>query len=301
MKLRKTALLLIAVSLFFTISTQAKTKKLLRFNLQKGSVYEMTTDMNNIMDQEVMGQQVKMDQKMKMIATMTVEDVLPNNNILVSYIYKSMKMDMSTMGNTMSFDTDKQDDNNPASEAFKRLTKIKLKMEITPLGKVVNIEGFDRFDNAFTAMPQAKEMLKMFSSEESFKSSIGQTFNYFPEEKIAVGDSWDTTQKMDAIMNMEINMHFEVTDIQKDDVVLKIDSDINSDTTIEQNGMDIDMKMNGNQTGNMTINSKDGMLNTSNMTQAMSILMKMKNPQNNEDMEIPMKINSTIAVSVSKM
>lgn len=300
MKSQKSALLLIIVSLFFTLSTQAKTKKLLRFNLEKGSVYEMVMDMNNNMDQEMMGQQLKMNQLMKMITIMTVEDVLPNNNFLVSYKYKSIKMDMNVMGNSMSFDSDNQEGNTPELELLKGLTEVKLTMEVTPLGKVQSVVGFDSFSNAFAANPQIKEMLKMFSNEESFKSSFGQTFNYFPEEAVTVGDSWDTSQKMEAIMNMEIDMHFEVADIQKNKVFLNVNSDINSDSEIEQNGMNIDMKMTGNQDGSMIINSKDGMLNTSNMTQDISMLMKMKNPQTNEDIEMPMKINSTIEVIVSK-
>ncbi|MGQ8338087.1 DUF6263 family protein [Sunxiuqinia sp. A32] len=300
MQIQKTTLLLIIASLFFSFSTQAKTKKLLRLNLEKGSVYEMIMDMNNDMDQEMMGQQIKMTQHMQMGASMTVLDVLPNNNFLISYNYTTMKMDMDAMGNKMSFDSNSQDTDNPAFDALKGITKIKLQMEITPLGKVENIEGFDSFSEAFGANEQVKTMLKMFSDKESFKSTFGQTFNYFPEDKISVGDSWNASQKMEAFMNMDIDMHFEVTDIQEDDVTLKVNSDINSNTSTEQNGMNMNIEMTGNQAGEMSINAKDGMLTSSNMIQDINMLMKMNNPQSNEDMEIPMKMNSTVKVTFNK-
>ena len=42
---------------------QAKSKVLLRLNLQKGTTYEMTMAMINNMDQDMMGKKMKIDQK----------------------------------------------------------------------------------------------------------------------------------------------------------------------------------------------------------------------------------------------
>lgn len=300
MKFGKITLLLVILSLFFTISSQAQKKKLLRFKLEKGSVYEMVMNMNNNMDQEMMGQQVKMDQQMEMITIMTVEDVLPNNNFLINYHYKSIKMDMDVMGNSMTFDSENEEESTSSLKALKNLTKTKLKLEFTPLGKVISIDGFDSFNDVFAENFELKEMFKMISSEKAFKSSFGQTFNYFPEEKVTVGDSWSTSQKIEEPMSMNIDMHFTVSDIQKHNVFLDMDSDIDSNTTMEQNGMSIDMEMKGKQNGTLTINSKDGMLNASAMKQDLSILMKMKNPQTNEDIEMPIKMHATIKTTVSK-
>ncbi len=301
MKLKTTTLLIVVISLLATSTVQAKTKKLLRFNLKKGSVYEMVIDMDNIVDQEMMGQQIKLNLQMKMVMLVTINDLLPNNNYLISYNYKSIKMEMDAMGNLMSYDSDDPNESNPALSNLKKLTNIDLMLEITPKGKVTNVKGFENFSSTFSDNPQMKEVLKMFSDEESFKSSFMQTFNYFPEEKVSVGDTWENSLKMETLMNMDIKMQFKLTDIKKKRVFLNVDSDVDAESKIEQNGMNIDMDVAGSQGGNMTINSKDGMLISSNVEQELNLLMKMKNPQSDENMEIPMKINSTVKVNVSKL
>jgi hypothetical protein len=300
MKISKATLLLIIVSLFFSFSTQAKTKKLLRLNLEKGAVYEMTMNMDNHMDQEMMGQQMKMDQKMQMVTSMTVADVLPNKNFMLTYQYKSIRMDMETMGQTMSFNTDNPDDDNPASSMLKGMTTVELKMEITSRGEVVDIEGFESFNNAFGQNPQLKGMLQMFSDKEAFKSNFSKTFSYFPEDKVSVGDTWNSTQQLKDFMNMNFDMHFTVTDIEDDKITLDVNSDFSSSSPIEQGGMKMEMDMTGKQNGEMKINSEDGMVSSSDLSQDISMLMKMTNPQTQKEQEIPMEMKSTVKISVIK-
>ncbi|WP_321288691.1 DUF6263 family protein [uncultured Sunxiuqinia sp.] len=300
MKTSKATLLLIIVSLFCSFSTQAKTKKLLRLNLEKGAVYEMNMNMDNHMDQEMMGQQIKMDQKMQMVTSMTVTDVLPNKNFMLTYQYKSIRMDMETMGQTMSFNTDKPADDNPASNMLKGMTKVELKMEITSRGEVVNIEGFESFSNVFGANPQLEGMLQMFSDKEAFKSNFSKTFNYFPEDKVSVGDTWNSTQQLKDFMNMNIDMHFKVTNIEDDKITLDVNSDFSSNSPMEQGGMKMEMNMTGKQNGEMKINSEDGMVSSSDLSQDISMLMKMTNPQTQEEQEIPMEMKSTVRVTVDK-
>ncbi|HKJ41870.1 MAG TPA: DUF6263 family protein [Sunxiuqinia sp.] len=300
MKKTKTALLVLFATICFAFSTQAIPKKLIRLNLEKGAVYEMTMNMTNNMDQEKMGQEIKMKQDMQMITSMNVDDVLPNHNYLVSYKYNSIKMTMDVMGKTMTFDTDHPDEGNPALKVMEGLTKVDLQMELTPQGKVVNVKGFDKFSDIFGGNPQLKNMLKMFSDQESFKANFSQTFNYFPDKKVGVGDTWDATQQFKSLMNMDIDMHFKVADVKKNAITLNVQSNINSDMPINQNGMKMEMHMKGSQNGEMNIDLNDGMLTQSNMKQSISMLMKMKNPQTLEDMEIPMKMNSDIKVIVTK-
>ncbi len=300
MKLKTLSFALIITFLAIGFSSTAKEKQLLRLNLTKGTTYEMTMDMTNKIDQEIMGNQVKMDQTMVMVISLTVEDQFPSGNFLIRYGYDKMKISINAMGQTMNFDTSNPDENSPMFAPMKSLTDIKLKMEITPRGDVVSIEGLDQYTKAFANNPQLSSTLSMFSSEEAFKSNFSQTFNYFPEEEIGKGDSWDATFKMPAMMNMEMAMNFQATGVSKDYVDLAVKSTINSDSPIEANGIKMDISIEGTQDGTMQINAEDGMVNTSEITQLFSMLMKMKNPQTNEDMEIPMKMNSTVKISTEK-
>ena len=301
MKLKTTTLLIVVISLLATSTIQAKTKKLLRFNLEKGAIYELVMNLENNIDQMMMGQQIKMEQKMKMVAKLTVEDVLANNNFLIRYNYKSIKMDTNAMNNTISFNTDSLSESNPAFDLLKGFTKIQLTLEITPKGEIVNVGGFDSFNGVFTGNPKIKEALKTFSDEKYFKTNFTNTFNYFPEEEVSIGDTWSTSKKVDVDFDLLYDAHFKVLDFQKNNVILEVDSDIDSKMDMDQNGMNINISMKGNKKGEMTIDYKDGMMRSSELEQDLTMLMKMKAPEENQDIEMPMKMVSKTTISVSKL
>lgn len=299
MKSRLFTLVVIAI-LLTSNAIQAKSKVLLRLNLQKGATYEMTMALNNLMDQEMMGQKMKMDQKMTMIISYQVLDVLPNSNFLIEYSLLKMKMDMNVNGQLISMDSEGTDESNPVAGLLKNMAKVKIKMEMTPRGAVEKVEGLDQYASALGNNPQMAQAMQMFMNEKNFGSFVGQTFNYFPENKVEKGGKWTASFKLPALMNMETIMNFEVASIGKDQVILNVSSDINMDTPIEQGGMKINLKMTGTQTGTMTVDSGDGWLRQSDLNQKIDMTMKMKNPQTNEDMEIPMVMNAITKITVIK-
>ncbi len=289
--------------LFFTVlmivfTLQANAKTLLRLNPQKGATYEMTMDMQNKMDQQMMGQQVKIDQHIVMVTTMHVADLLPNGNFLIDYSYKAIRMDINAMGQVTSFDSDKSD-NNPALSPLKDILKAKLKIEVTPLGKTVKVEGFEQFAQLMSN-PQLAQTLSMLASEESFKANFNNTFNYFPEEMVDKGDTWSIKTKMPTLMNSEIAVDYKVLDISKEDIRLAVNADINMDSPIEQQGMTMNLKLAGNQTGTMALDPSDGMMRGSDLKMKFNMEIKMKNPQSGEDMTIPMVMDATVKINVDK-
>ena len=124
--------ILVTTLVLFGLQLSAKTS--LRLNLTKGSVYEMTISMNMNMNQEMMGQQMKIDQKMITLINYKVADVLPNKNYQIEYSIAQIKIDASAMGQQMSMDT--QTGGNPASEKLKSMVGQVIKMEVTPAGKI---------------------------------------------------------------------------------------------------------------------------------------------------------------------
>lgn len=299
MKTKLFTLLAISVLLICN-SFQAHSKVLIRLNLQKGNTYEMTMASNNIIDQEMMGQKIKIDQKMNMVFSYHVLDILPNHNFLIEYSIVKMKLDMNMNGQEMTLDSESTDENNPMNEVFKGLNSMKLKIELTPLAQVERVEGLEEYTKTLSGNPQMAQTMQMFTDETNFKSFISQAFSYFPEKEVGKGDKWTSSFKLPAMMNMETIMNFEVAAIEKDQISLNYTSDVNIDTPIEQGGMKMNMKMTGKQDGTMTIDTKDGWIRQSDLTQKFDMTMKMKNPQSGEDMEIPMMMNSVTKITVNK-
>lgn len=299
MKTQLIATLLISITLLLN-SFRADSKILLRLNLEKGTTYEMTMNMTNNIDQEMMGQKMKIDQKTEMGFFFQVVDVLPNKNFQIEYSMSKMKLNMNINGQDVSFDSESSDESNPMNKSLKDLVKIKIKMELTPKGIVENIEGLDQFAKQLAGNQQMAQSMQMFMNEKNFGSFMGQTFSYFPEEEIEKGSRWISTFSLPALMAMETKMNYEVASISKENILLNVTSDVNLNMPIEQNGMKIEMKMTGTQNGTMTINPTDGWLRESNLIQKFDIQMKMKNPQSGEDMEIPMLMNSIVKFIVVK-
>lgn len=283
---------LFIITLILTANTvDAASKVALRLNLQKGSTYEMKISSVNQIDQEMMGQKIKIDQKIEMGFNYKVLDVLPNKNTVVEYSFLRMKMYMNMNGQEINMDSESPD-SNPINAAIKDLLFLKLKLTMNPKGQVEKVEGLDEYVKKLAGNQQLSQAMKMFTDEENFKSFFAQTFNYFPETEVSVGDQWKSVIKIPELMNVGITMIFEVTSIENDQIHLNFKSDVDMETPVEQMGMKMNVKMIGNQSGKMIVNATNGWIKSSDLSQKFDLKIKMKNPQSGEDMEIPMVTNS---------
>jgi hypothetical protein len=292
---------LIVAFLFIAFQTiGAKPKALLRLNLEKDASYQMTMTADNNIDQEMNGQKMKILQKMEMVASFKVLDKLPDNNYVIEYSFQKLKLDMDVNGQKMVIDSESTDDNE-ITKNIKTITSFKLKFTINPMGKVLSVDGIDEYAQKISNNPQLAQSLSMLTNENNFKATFEQNFGFYPENEVEVGSNWDSSVKMPGMMNMDLAMHFNVADIQDDQVVMDVNSDLNIDSPIETNGMKIQMKMTGTQTGTMTIDRKSGLTGTSDLNQKFDMHMKFQNPQTGEDMEMPMQMNSVSKTSTVKI
>lgn len=252
----------------------------------------MTMSMTMNMNQEMMGQQMKIDQKMITQINYKVADVLPNKNYQIEYSVAQIKIDASAMGQQMSMDT--QTGGNAASEKLKTMVGQVIKMEVTPAGKIEKVEGIEAFISKVAGDKMMEQMVPMFSSDEGFKSYVGQTFSYIPENEIEQGSKWSSKSKLTAADNLDIQVDYEVASISGKDVNLNISSTFTGTKQIEQMGMKMDMQVDGNQTGTIVVDSADGWVTSQTLNQNIKMNMKMKNPTTGDDMNIPIEIKSVI-------
>jgi hypothetical protein len=289
------------VLLFITVQVlEAKPKVLLRLNLEKGAAYQMTITSDNSINQEMMGRQMKIQQKMEMGCTYKVLDVLPDNNYVIEYSFDKMKIDMDANGQKVTIDTESSSDD-AVTKSMKDIISMKLKLTMNSQGKIQSIEGIDEYMAKVGNNPQLAQTLSMFTNADNFKASFGQYLGYFPDNEVEVGSKWDLPIKMPSMMNMEMNLHYNVSDITNDQIVLGVNSDLNMDSPIKNNGMEIQMKATGTQTGTMKVDLKSGLTGTTDINQKFDMNMKMKNPQSGEDMEIPMIMNAVTKVNIVKI
>ncbi len=283
---------------FSLISFQGIAKNKFRLNLSPGTTYEMTTTLSMNMDQEMMGQKMQMENTMEIIQHYKVAEILANKNYLLEFSTTRMKANISANGQIMNIDSDNADSSESAN--FKKVIGHTIKLEINSLGKVEKADGMIEFLKALGGDKTVEQMLPMFASEDGFKSFMNQTFGYIPEEKVALGDKWSTTAKLGAPINMETKINYELLSVSGDEAKIKVNATFNGDSAIEQAGMSMNMNIDGNQEGTMMIDTTDGWMRSSDLTQDIKMIMKMKNPQTGEDMEFPINMKSVTNIVVSK-
>ncbi len=282
-------------------------KLLLRLNVEQGKKYNYNVSMNNHMQQEMQGTQMEMDQKMAMNMSMEILEKLENGNIKMRMNYQSIRMEMKMMGQEMIMDSEKAEGDTTLNAFFDIMKKLDLITEMTPTGKLVKVSGFETIfqELADKNIPpqQVQQLAQAFSTEEGLQNMFGNSFQYFPEEKVGKGDVWNMAFQIPGMEGVEMQTNYEVAEISANQVKLNINTiaETPETHTISSYGMQMEADILLNQTGNIDLDKNTGMVITSNINQDLEMTMKMPNPQTNEIMEMPMKMKSEIKVEVSEI
>ena len=230
---------LIALLVITSITTRAQESVLLRLNYTKGDSFLVTTESN-----QNMGSQGGMNMKMTM--GMIVDDVVEENIKTESQI-TSIVMDMMQGGMTMSYDSNKND------EELDQMGQM-LKSQFAPMMEAVIYNTLDSQGNVIDtkldpAIPGMEQMTNRAMS----------TINY-PKEKVSVGSSWTSENEN---QGMKMTTKYTVSSIADGFVTLDVSGDMSGVGT-------------GTIKGKSTVEISSGMSNNSEIeitiaTQGMNI------------------------------
>jgi len=300
MKKTNIKVILLVLGIMLAFNSYAKKTVHLKMNLKKGASYEFVNKITSNINQSVMGQEIKMIQNMDLIYTCKVEDVLSNGNYSISYSITTLDMNMNVNGQNISFNSTNDSEDNPIAAIFKELSDFKISFELSPLGKVTNVNGIAAYLQKINANQLTKQSLGQFTDDKTFAQYISQSYGFFPNKDVAVGESWSSSVTMPSLMNMDIVLNYKLNELNKNKAVIGINSEININSPIEKGGIKMDLLAKGTQKGSMHVNRKDGFINDSSIEQLFDIKMTMDNPQNGEKLEIPMTVNTKVEVVVNR-
>lgn len=251
-------------------SKNSTATKMLKFNFEKGKGYDYEMTMN--MDQNIMGQKMKMD-----MSTYYSMDVLEDDGDVktVTSTYDRFKMNMGIAGMNIEVDSDKplasfgtdEDGNDPMKMLNGLLGAIKgrqFTMKINAEGKVLEVTGFEDMaksivDSLGIEGTKGQQMIAQFNKQfngESIKDQFERVLYIFPNKVIKVGDSWEKKSSSLGIAKGEYNSVYTVTDIEGDMVTLDEKSTIKADEGA---------KMNGKILSTLIVDSKTGLVVSAEM------------------------------------
>lgn len=306
--------LLLSIILFsaFTISKDKAYD--LRLNLHKGDkFYVLATTEQNII-QSMMGQEVKIIQTIVMGYDYEVVDVLDNGdfNIKVTYVKVAFKQD-SQYAN-LDYDSDKDNSEiTPQTQAFAALKGATFNFICNNKGAVKEIDGIDKLlvemietigkDLTAEQKLEIENSLKLQFGDEAMKSTLSNTMNIYPENRIKKGESWNRVIDLNVGMPMKLDNTWTLVDVKKDLAQVTVNSKIETlktDEPMQVQGMEMEYKLTGDQSGTIKLNVLTGLAEESIVNQKIKGTMVLTGEMLPQAMEVPISIETKATVTMSK-
>lgn len=258
-------------------STKSSTAtKMLKFNFEKGKGYDYEMTINS--DQQVMGKPMQMDMSAYYSMDVTEDD---GNMKSIKTRFGRFKMNMDVMGMKLEVDTEKplptgdntDAEKNPLAMVNRLLGAVKgqqFLMKVNAEGKILEVTGFQEMARSIADSfgldgEKKEEMMQSFNqqfNEKTIKDQFERVLYIFPNKEVKIGDSWQKKTVTSGPMAGNYNSTYTVKDIEGDMVTLEEVTKIESDN--EQ------MKMKGEQTGTLVVDSKTGLVVTADMDISMA-------------------------------
>jgi len=173
-------------------------KVTLAWKFEKGKEFyqKMTTETKQTM--KVMGNTVTQTQKQTFYFSWKAIEQIGDKWTIEQKII-GVAMDIDIGGSKITYDSKKENTNNPLAEFFKALEGATFTLTLnTKNYKVEGIKGREEFLKKLVgANPQMKPLLDTILSEEALKEMAEPTFAVVPADPVIKGKSWDKTTKLD--------------------------------------------------------------------------------------------------------
>ncbi|HUR10605.1 MAG TPA: DUF6263 family protein [Flavitalea sp.] len=269
------------------INAQSVTKKIA---LTKGQQYEQVSQMNMHMTQEMMGQAIDIKMEATTNSLVEVKDVSANSYQLASTV-KRIVMNMSGMQD-MKFDSDKKEDlDGQMGESVKdKINKTK-EFTVNHEGVITEIKNKEKEEDAAGGMG-AGMMSNMFGQDGEEKEGMQfQALANLPSKGVKVGDSWSdsTTDK-----NTKAFTTYTLKEVKGNDGLVTLNSNMNVNRDIEQQGMTIQIALQGTTLGEFTFDVATGIIKAKKAT------TKATGTVEAMGQSIPMTIDTTVTSTISK-
>lgn len=178
---------LFSVIFNFSCNNNPKEKKSftaidLQLNLKTGNKYWY----ENTIKQELNMLNISLEQEM----TVAMQwEVLPkqDSNEVLEMSFEQIKIKSKAPDKTIQYDSENNKGNSFLSD-LGELKNHKLKVSLSPKGKIQNIEGLQQISQSF------QNELKAFLTDSAIFSAIQSAFSGYPESNVKVNDEWKSEE-----------------------------------------------------------------------------------------------------------
>jgi hypothetical protein len=283
------------------ISFAFSQKQELKYNLAVGNAYSLNQVIAQTIHQDVSGMSIDMNVTSGGLMKYTVTKIEAGNiHMKIAYQTLFMKMESSMMN--MSFDSREPiDEQNPLHQSMSTMVGEEFELIMTPSGNVLSVTGFEniikkmseKLGNEQMANQMAGSLQQQFG-DEAMKNNIEAMTAIFPENSVAVGESWTITGTIKSGMILNYNTVYTLDGVKDGKWLISGKSKLISDknTPVEANGMTQHFALEGDANYTIDLEAKSGWLNSNTINQNLEGTVVVEGGQLPSSMEILMKIGS---------
>ena len=271
--------LFLALVLF---SCNSKEKYNLEYKLAEGDNFKQSMKIASTISQ--MGQKMQMDMDVSLLFDIKK---LENDIYTVELSYEKIKMDMDMGMAKISFDSETDTEFatlEDMSPIFRAMTGVPMTIQMSKKGKVQSVNGFEKIVESMTQSIDAEieeavkdqilsQMQGQFS-EEAVQSLFTNISSYFPQEDVAIGDSWVSQSTIDNNgMQMTSTLNLTLKNVEGNTAELICSGEVSTpEEGIIQNsnGMEVTVVMSGTTEGSIFIDLNTGITAKGDLVQKLT-------------------------------
>jgi len=267
----------------------------LAFRVPGGQTFDGTMEVDNDMDMFVMGQSMAMKQGQTFFYEYDVVSVEEDTDLIT--IEQTLRRVKGSVENDMtgaqSYDTSQEDGGGQMGQQVGALVDVPIRFTMTPTGDVQSVDGVEEIQQRLSeeAMTDAlQNMLEDMLEDDNFSSNM-QTFSYFPETPVSVGDSWNSKNRVSMGMEMMLDATYTLDRVEADSAFLQVDIETytpDDARAMASMGGNMTMDMTGTMTGTAVVDLPTGLIRSMNLNSQMEADATVDQGGQTIDMEMSM-------------
>lgn len=244
--------LFLAAAVFVSTTTFAQDQSV---NLKKGQKYVVENKVTTTSSTEMQGQTMDANADVTSTYNIEVKDVAGDNYNLTNTL-TGIKMNVSQMGQEMSYDSQKPEDaDGPIGGTLKDFINQPKNVVVDKSGKVVPQKTSD-------SSSEENMIIKQLGDFEATGYGANMAFESLPKN-IKTGTTWTNKSAENGITK---TTNYKVTAINGNIATIALDGTVSSDTKMENQGMEITTKTTGKFTGEEKVDIKTGVIQSNTTT-----------------------------------
>ncbi len=227
-------------------------------NLKKGQKYLVENKIKTESTTQVQGQDMEVTADVSSTYSILVNDLVDNNYNLTNAV-TAVKMNMTQMGQEISFDSEKKEDlDGPMGSALKDFINNPKNIVVDRSGKVVQQKANAKSDSASQAMDLISRQMNF--EESGYGSEMA--FESLPKD-VKTGSTWSNKFDKDGVSK---TTNYSVTAVNGNIATIALSGTLATDTKMDMQGMSVSTKTTGKFSGEEKVDIKTGVIQSNTTT-----------------------------------